>query len=80
MLEVIVICLEDVKWIESVGGKWIELILFYIEGGLILSYVFIKKVVEVVSILIYVMICLYVKFFIYMEEEIEMMKEDIIVV
>ena len=37
MLEVIATCLEDVKRIES-GGKRIELISSYTEGGLTPSY------------------------------------------
>lgn len=43
MLEVIATCLEDVKRIESAGGKRIELISSYTEGGLTPSYAFIKK-------------------------------------
>lgn len=38
MLEVIATCLEDVKRIESTGGKRIELISSYTEGGLTPSY------------------------------------------
>ena len=78
MLEVIATCLEDVKRIESAGGKRIELISSYTEGGLTPSYAFIKAV-EVVSIPIHVMIRPHAKSFTYTEEEIEMMKEDIIV-
>lgn len=79
MLEVIATCLEDVKRIESAGGKRIELISSYTEGGLTPSYAFIKKAVEAVSIPIHVMIRPHAKSFTYTEEEIEMMKEDIIV-
>ncbi|TKJ08794.1 copper homeostasis protein CutC, partial [Bacillus cereus] len=79
MLEVIATCLEDVKRIESGGGKRIELISSYTEGGLTPSYAFIKKAVEAVSIPIHVMIRPHAKSFTYTEEEIEMMKEDIIV-
>lgn len=43
MLEVIATCLEDVKRIERAGGKRIELISSYTEGGLTPSYAFIKK-------------------------------------
>ena len=78
MLEVIATCLEDVKRIERAGGKRIELISSYTEGGLTPSYAFIKSgrsstntdsrydssACEV---------------FTYTEEEIEMMKEDIVV-
>ncbi|HHT7190564.1 TPA: copper homeostasis protein CutC [Bacillus cereus] len=79
MLEVIATCLEDVKRIERAGGKRIELISSYTEGGLTPSYAFIKKAVEAVSIPIHVMIRPHAKSFTYTEEEIEMMKEDIIV-
>ena len=43
MLEVIATCLEDVKRIERAGGKRIELISSYTEGGLTPSYALIKK-------------------------------------
>ncbi|WP_433774256.1 copper homeostasis protein CutC [Bacillus wiedmannii] len=79
MLEVIATCLEDVKRIESAGGKRIELISSYTEGGLTPSYAYIKKAVEAVNIPIHVMIRPHAKSFTYTEEEIEMMKEDIIV-
>ncbi|PGB54744.1 copper homeostasis protein CutC [Bacillus toyonensis] len=77
MLEVIATCLEDVKRIESAGGKRIELISSYTEGGLTPSYAFIKKAVEAVNIPIHVMIRPHAKSFTYTEKEIEMMKEDI---
>lgn len=77
MLEVIATCLEDVKRIEKAGGNRIELISAYTEGGLTPSYAFIKKAVKAVNIPIHVMIRPHAKSFIYTEEEIEMMKEDI---
>ncbi|PGV60594.1 copper homeostasis protein [Bacillus cereus] len=79
MLEVIATCLEDVKRIEKAGGNRIELISSYTEGGLTPSYAFIKKAVEAVKIPVHVMIRPHAKSFTYTEEEIEMMKEDIIV-
>ncbi|KIV69692.1 Cytoplasmic copper homeostasis protein CutC [Bacillus mycoides] len=79
MLEVIATCLEDVKRIEKAGGNRIELISSYTEGGLTPSYAFIKKAVEAVQIPVHVMIRPHAKSFTYTEEEIEMMKEDIIV-
>ncbi|SCM95515.1 Uncharacterized protein BWINRASL_02896 [Bacillus mycoides] len=79
MLEVIATCLEDVKRIEKAGGNRIELISSYTEGGLTPSYAFIKKSVEAVQIPIHVMIRPHAKSFTYTEEEIEMMKEDIVV-
>ncbi|EJS06324.1 copper homeostasis protein CutC [Bacillus mycoides] len=79
MLEVIATCLEDVKRIEKAGGNRIELISSYTEGGLTPSYAFIKKVVDAVQIPVHVMIRPHAKSFTYTEEEIEMMKEDIVV-
>ena len=75
MLEVIATCLEDVKRIESAGGKRIELISSYTEGGLTPSYAFIKSGRSVVHIPIHVMIRPHAKSFTYTEEEIEMMKK-----
>ncbi|MEK4913316.1 copper homeostasis protein CutC [Bacillus sp. FSL E2-8887] len=79
MLEVIATCLEDMKRIEKAGGNRIELISSYTEGGLTPSYAFIKKAVEAVQIPVHVMIRPHAKSFTYTEEEIEMMKEDIVV-
>ncbi|EOP53785.1 copper homeostasis protein cutC [Bacillus cereus VDM053] len=79
MLEIIATCLEDVKRIEKAGGNRIELISSYTEGGLTPSYAFIKKAVEAVQIPVHVMIRPHAKSFTYTEEEIEMMKEDIVV-
>ncbi|MEK4736922.1 copper homeostasis protein CutC [Bacillus mycoides] len=79
MLEVIATCLEDVKRIEKAGGNRIELISSYTEGGLTPSYAFIKKAVEAVQIPVHVMIRPHAKSFTYTEEEIEMMKADIVV-
>lgn len=79
MLEVIATCLEDVKRIENAGGNRIELISSYTEGGLTPSYAFIKKAVDAVQIPVHVMIRPHAKSFTYTEEEIEMMKEDIVV-
>ncbi|YAR63489.1 copper homeostasis protein CutC [Bacillus cytotoxicus] len=77
MLEVIATCLEDVKRIEKAGGNRIELIAAYTEGGLTPSYALIKAAVEAVNIPIHVMIRPHAKSFIYTQEEIELMKEDI---
>ncbi|WP_242143248.1 MULTISPECIES: copper homeostasis protein CutC [unclassified Bacillus cereus group] len=77
MLEVIATCLEDVKRIEKAGGNRIELIAAYMEGGLTPSYALIKAAVKAVNIPIHVMIRPHAKSFIYTQEEIELMKEDI---
>ncbi|CAI8997638.1 MULTISPECIES: copper homeostasis protein CutC [Bacillus] len=79
MLEVIATCLEDVKQIEKAGGNRIELISAYTEGGLTPSYAFIKTAVKAANIPIHVMIRPHAKSFIYTTEEIEMMKEDILI-
>ena len=78
MLEVIATCLEDVKRIESAGGKRIELISSYTEGGLTPSYAFIKsgRSGKYPNSCYDSSAC---EVFTYKEEEIEMMKEDIIV-
>ena len=78
MLEVIATCLEDVKRIESTGGKRIELISSYTEGGLTPSYAFIKsgRSGKYTNSCYDSSAC---EVFTYTEEEIEMMKEDIIV-
>ena len=59
-------------------AKRIELISSYTEGGLTPSYALYKKAVEAVQIPIHVMIRPHAKSFTYTEEEIEMMKEDIV--
>lgn len=78
MLEVIATCLEDVKRIERAGGKRIELISSYTEGGLTPSYAFIKsgRSSTYTNSRYDSSAC---EVFTYTEEEIEMMKEDIVV-
>ena len=65
------------KRIESAGGKRIELISSYTEGGLTPSYAFIKSGRSGYTNSCYDSSACEV--FTYTEEEIEMMKEDIIV-
>ncbi|PEA52658.1 copper homeostasis protein [Bacillus pseudomycoides] len=77
MLEVIATCLEDAKRIERGGGKRIELITAFTEGGLTPSYALIKNVIAAVSIPVHVMIRPHAKSFVYSYEEIELMREDI---
>lgn len=77
MLEVIATCLEDAKRIERGGGKRIELITAFTEGGLTPSYALIKNVITAVSIPVHVMIRPHAKSFIYSNEEIGLMREDI---
>ncbi|MDP7978151.1 copper homeostasis protein CutC [Bacillus sp. WLY-B-L8] len=80
MLEVIATCLEDAKRIERGGAKRIELITAFTEGGLTPSYALIKSVIAAVSIPVHVMIRPHAKSFVYSNEEIELMREDIRVV
>ncbi|SFC78270.1 copper homeostasis protein [Bacillus sp. 491mf] len=77
MLEVIATCLEDAKRIERGGGKRIELITAFTEGGLTPSFALIKNVIRAVSIPVHVMIRPHAKSFVYFNEEIELMREDI---
>ncbi|MEH7463003.1 copper homeostasis protein CutC [Bacillus thuringiensis] len=77
MLEVIATCLEDAKRIERGGGKRIELITAFTEGGLTPSYALIKNVIAAVSIPVHVMIRPHAKSFVYSYEEIKLMREDI---
>ena len=77
MLEVIATCLEDAKRIEHGGGKRIELITAFTEGGLTPSYALIKNVITAVSIPVHVMVRPHAKSFVYSNEEIELMREDI---
>lgn len=77
MLEVIATCLEDAKRIERGGGKRIELITAFTEGGLTPSFALIKNVIRTVSIPVHVMIRPHAKSFVYSNEEIELMREDI---
>lgn len=77
MLEVIATCLEDAKRIERGGGKRIELITAFTEGGLTPSYALIKNVIAAVSIPVHVMIRPHAKSFVYSNEEIELMRKDI---
>ncbi|MEH6889469.1 copper homeostasis protein CutC [Bacillus sp. JJ864] len=77
MLEVIATCLEDAKRIERGGGKRIELITAFTEGGLTPSYALIKNAIAAVSIPVHVMIRPHAKSFVYSYEEIKLMREDI---
>lgn len=77
MLEIIATCIDDAIKIEKNGGDRIELISSLIEGGITPSYGLIKGVKEEVNIPINVMIRPHGKSFIYSDEDIEIMIEDI---
>ena len=79
MIEIIGTTIEDIKRIEESGADRIELISALTEGGLTPSYSLIKRAVESVNIPVNVMIRPHSKSFIYTEEEIQLMVEDIII-
>lgn len=77
MIEIIGTTIEDVKRIEECGADRIELVSALSEGGLTPSYSLIKRAVLSVNIPVNVMIRPHSKSFIYTEEEIQLMVEDI---
>ncbi|WIV13355.1 copper homeostasis protein CutC [Proteiniborus sp. MB09-C3] len=79
MIEIIATTIEDAKRIEKSGCSRIELVSALTEGGLTPSYSLIKNVVQAVNIPINVMIRPHAKSFIYTPEEIQLMKEDILI-
>ena len=79
MIEIIGTTIEDVKRIEQCGAHRIELVSALSEGGLTPSYALIKRAVQCVNIPVNVMIRPHGKSFIYTEEEIQLMVEDIII-
>ncbi|MBZ9608179.1 copper homeostasis protein CutC [Clostridium estertheticum] len=79
MIEIIGTTIEDVKRIQESGADRIELVSGLSEGGLTPSYSLIKRAVQSVKIPVNVMIRPHGKSFIYTEEEIQLMVEDIII-
>lgn len=77
MLEIIGMCVEDAKVIESCGADRIELVSALTEGGLTPGYGTIEKVINSVNIPVNVMVRNHAKSFIYSEYDIEIMKKDI---
>ncbi|MBU3112251.1 copper homeostasis protein CutC [Clostridium lacusfryxellense] len=77
MIEIIAATLEDVKRIQESGAGRVELVSALSEGGLTPSYSLIKRAVQTANIPINVMIRPHSKSFIYTDEEIELMVEDI---
>ena len=77
MLEVIATTLDDAINIEHSGANRIELVSALTEGGLTPSYALIKQVVKSVSIPVNIMIRPHSKSFIYTENDVKTMKEDI---
>lgn len=79
MIEIIAATIEDVKRIEKSGADRIELVSALSEGGLTPSYSLIKRAVLCANIPVNVMIRPHSKSFIYTEDEIQIMVEDIII-
>ena len=79
MIEIIATTVEDAKRIEASGANRIELVSALTEGGLTPSYGLIKKVIESVRIPVNVMIRPHAKSFVYTDDELNIMKEDILI-
>lgn len=79
MLEIIATTLQDAKIIEKCGADRIELVSALTEGGLTPSYSLIKNIVNSVKIPVNVMIRPHAKSFRYTDEEINIMREDILI-
>lgn len=77
MLEIIATTLEDAKLINKSGADRIELVSSLSEGGLTPSYGLIKSVVNSVNIPVNVMIRPHSQSFVYTDDEISLMIEDI---
>ncbi|MEG1312003.1 MAG: copper homeostasis protein CutC [Romboutsia sp.] len=77
MLEIIGMCVEDAKVIESCGGDRIELVSALTEGGVTPSFGLIESVVNSVNIPVNVMIRHHAKSFVYSNEDIAIMEKDI---
>lgn len=79
MIEIIATTLEDAVKIQKCGGNRIELVSALGEGGLTPSYALIKRVISSVKIPVNVMIRPHSYSFIYTKDEIDIMKEDILI-
>jgi copper homeostasis protein len=79
MIEIIATTLDDAKTIEACGADRIELVSALSEGGLTPSYALIKRAVQSVKIPVNVMIRPHAKSFVYTDEELQLMIEDILV-
>lgn len=80
MIEIIASTVEDALKIERCGGERIELVSALSEGGLTPSFGIIKNVISSVSIPVNVIIRPHSKNFIYSEEDLKVMVEDIHIV
>ena len=77
MIEIIAMTLEDARRIEEAGANRIELVSALTEGGLTPSLSMIEAVSYAVKIPVNVMVRPHAKSFIYTDEEIEIMRNDI---
>lgn len=80
LLEVIASTVLDALRIEGFGGNRIELVSALKEGGLTPSYGLIKAVINSVKIPVNVMVRPHSNSFVYTDREIELMKEDILMI
>jgi copper homeostasis protein len=79
MIEIIATTLDDAKTIEACGTDRIELVSALSEGGLTPSYALIKRAVQSVNIPVNVMVRPHAKSFVYTDEELQLMIEDIFI-
>lgn len=77
MIEVIATCVDDAAAIEKYGGQRIELSSALSEMGITPSYALIKNVLNKVKIPVHVLIRPHSKSFIYSDNDMQVMKEDI---
>jgi copper homeostasis protein len=77
MIEVIATCVDDAIAIEKYGGQRIELSSALSEMGITPSYALIKNVVDKVKIPVHVLIRPHSKSFVYSDNDMQVMKEDI---
>lgn len=77
MIEIIGMTVEDAKIIEYCGAKRIELVSALEEGGLTPDFSLIEKVIKSVEIPVNVMIRNHANSFVYSDDDIQIMKNDI---
>lgn len=77
MIEVIATCVGDAIAIEKYGGQRVELSSALSEMGITPSYALIKNVLDKVKIPVHVLIRPHSKSFIYSDDDMQVMKEDI---
>ena len=78
MIEIIAVTPEDARRIEACGADRIELVSGLSEGGLTTSFGMIRKIASSSNLPVNVIIRPHARSFVYTPEEIEIMKEDIL--